>query len=266
MYKLGGVLLDNPSKGWYTQMGSEPYTGFSRDAVSLTIPGRDGVVGGLTLDRGPAILPLKMRMPASRLREFLALMDVSTKIATVDGLYEAVVEPLSASPSNLPTATPVVDVDCTWRVPSGVWRDVATTTGTPVPLTSGNITADVLPGLGAPVRDLSLRVKGPVNTVRIEDVRTNSWWSYPFAVSAGQSIIFTNGFAVLSNFADSNWDDYTTNVTDKIDYGGPRGRFELLPMFTGSDPANRKGQVRVKTTTPGSGAQFWYQGKGAYFV
>lgn len=264
MYKLNGVLLDNDSKGWYMQMGSEPWSGPSRDAVTLRIPGTDGVVTGLSLDRDAAMIPLKVRMPKTRLREFLALVDSATTLTTEDNLYSAYVEPISATPTNLPTLDYVVDVDCLFRVPSGVWRDAADASSTPVALSSGNLVIDVFTGLAAPVRDVTVRVKGPWSSLRVEDVKTGAWFSYNAAMPSGQSLMFTDGFAVTTNFADTNWDDYTANVTNLIDFGGPRGRFEIHPTF--SDPETRKGSLRILTTAPGAGAQAWVRGKGAYFV
>ncbi|HEU5223429.1 MAG TPA: hypothetical protein VFU07_07085 [Candidatus Lumbricidophila sp.] len=261
MFDLGGVALDNDAKGWHLQFGTEPYTAVVRRVTSLNVPGRDGVVPGLGLDREPVLLKLKVRMLAAKVREFLTLADQASKIALTGGTTEAACELVSAEPENLSTMVPSVDVSVVLRLPGGAWRDVATSTSAAFSILSDAVSTTVMSGLSAPVQDAIVRVKGQATGLVVTD-SSGAWFSYSPSIPTGSYLRFHSDTGEAFITGSDTWSG-GTDVSGVVDFGGPRGGFELTPNFT--DPATRSAGLTVSTSAR-SGATIEVRGKRAYLV
>ncbi|WP_102193214.1 hypothetical protein [Microbacterium aurantiacum] len=117
-------------------------------------------------------------------------------------------------------------------------------------------------GLSAPVADAVIRVQGAAGGIQIVD-SSGAWASLP-TVTAGQWVRFecATGRAFITTS-----DTWTggTDVSGLVDFGGPRGVFEITPVLTPGDPSTRFGQVTV-TTTSRSGASVAVRGRAAYLL
>lgn len=264
MYSVNGIPLDNVGKGWLLLEPTRPISEIVADVISLRIPNRDGVVR-LPSTFSPPPLQFVVETPRTELAALYALFTRPGAKLTVTGTAgrEVAFEYVSATYEGYGAADATVELTVIIRLPGAFWRDTAETTSSAVTLGAASVSVGVFSGLSAPVGDAMVRVEGPVTGLRVED-SGGSWWAYAPSVPTGTSIAFIDGFATLSTFAYSNWDDYSEDVSGIADFNGPRGRFEITPSF--SDPSSRQGSLTVKTTARGAGASIRVRGKGAYLV
>ena len=260
MYELNGVALDNAAKGWILQKGTRPYTGTSRAVESLRVPGRDGVVAGLSLDRDPVVVPIRVGMVPASVREFMALVDAAHTLSKASESVSTAVEVVSAEPE-YPYAEPWVEVALILRIPSGVWRSDTETTSSAVSIGSASVGVAVLSGLSVPVQDAIVRVKGSITGLRVTD-SSGSWFEYPPNIPSTSYLRFHSDTGEAYVTTSDTWTG-GTDVSGVIDFNGPRGRFEITPSFT--DPAVRVGGLTV-TSSARSGASVQVRGRAAYHV
>lgn len=266
MYSVNNVPLDNPGLGWKLRSTSKPMLEHSKDSTVLRTRGRHGNIP-LAADYGSPVIALVIETPQANLEALYTLLTAEQAWVSKTAVpgRTALVEMLSASLDGFGPADAIVDLKVMLRIPGAFWRDAAVVTSAAVAIGAATVAIGVFAGMSAPIGDATVRVKGPVTGLRVED-SGGSWWSYANPILAGTSVMFTNGRAVLSSFADSNWDDYSADMSGVTDFNGSRGRFEIAPAIIAGNPANRQGQLTIKTLTRGAGATVRVQGRGAYLV
>ncbi len=256
---IDGVSLDRPTLGWVHRSTSEPLPSYESDLRSVVREGRDGVVGGIASTTSPTLRRLVVQTPRANLESLVALF--RTGRVLTDGTREAAMEFKSMSPTGYGPADAVVDATFVIRLP-GAFMRAKTVTTTPTPIAGASVVASVFPGLSAPVADAILRFKGPATGIRITD-SSGAWLSLPnVAASTWLRFDMDTGFAFTTET-----DTWTggTNVSGLIDFGGPRGVFEITPSLTVLDPANRTGKLTVTTATR-TGAVLEVRGKSAHLL
>lgn len=125
-------------------------------------------------------------------------------------------------------------------------------------LAPGNVTTTFWNGMSAPVQDAQIRVKGPATGVRVTD-SGGSWLAMP-DTAAGQYTRFDMDSGRCYQTTTNVWSG-GTEVSGLVDFGGPRGVFELIDK--NSALSNRFASITVATTTT-SGGTLEVRGRAAY--
>jgi hypothetical protein len=263
MYSVSGIALSNSQYGWVFREPSMPLSELVRQAQSLRVPGRDGVVT-LPAAMDSPMLVLAVQTPREHLEDLYALFMQPAPVLslTVASGRQVAMEYISASLVGFGAAAAFVDVTFVMRLNGVFWRDTSETTTTPVALGAASVVASVFSGMSAPVRDAIVRVKGDVTGLKVTDAR-GSFFSYPAALPAGSYLRFHSDTGRAFTTTTDVWTG-GTEVTGLI-VNGPGPYFlELTPTFT--DPSVRTGSLTVTTDTRGLSAQIEVRGKGAYLV
>ncbi|MDQ1113928.1 hypothetical protein QE418_003376 [Microbacterium testaceum] len=270
MYSIDGIPLDNRALGWRFMRSSNPYAEMSQEIEEVRSPTQDGDAGGSAGRMVAPILPFTMVTPKVNLSALDSLFASASVLADGSG-RTAGVKFVSRSVEHWGEAEPKVRVTYTLRIPAAFWRGPEVT---PAATAISNATTVVrclgdsaLPGSGglnAPVGDAIIRVKGQATALRVADTG-GSWFTYDGPIAATEWLRFhaASGRAFLTT-ADT-WEG-GTEVSGRIDYGGPRGRFEITPMFP--SPLDRK--VREARLTVGTtirvGAALQVRARPAFMV
>lgn len=261
-YSINGIPLDNPAVGWEVVRGSIPVMGYENSAPTSESWGRDG----------------SHALPGTRTSASLQLLIKHTN-ATRSDLYNLMTEPeLTLRDSERPewfakarllTATPEkfyghkdwgVDL-FVLSVPRGTWR-AAVVTSILTPAAPAGATHTIFSGISAPVQDALVRLKGPIQNAQVLDSR-GSFVTFKGTIAAGQYGRFdmATGRAWLTTT--DTWSG-GTEISGEVDYGGPRGIFELTPkLVTPTDPSDRVASVILNQTTYGTGSGIQIRGSNA---
>lgn len=269
MYSVNGVPLHNSTYGWILRAPSKPLSELESESRSFRVAGLDGVVKGQAADVLPPAIAIVVNTPQQHLETLYALVRPGGKLSrTGVAGREVEFEHLTTSIKEYSSATERwADVTFMLRLTGAFWRTSTDQTTPQAVIDSAIVNHDIFSGVSAPMRDVTVRVKGPVSGLRVTDEGSGSWFTYSGSLGTGQAIMFTDGFAAITTFPDSNWDDYDTDGSGFVDFNGPRGVFELTPYMPDPlQPQTRVVRLRVTTTSRGTGARVWARGKAAYLV
>jgi hypothetical protein len=260
VYSVNGIALDNPSKGWSLLSASKLRTEAAWAVSSVPILGRDGVVAGIAPDAGPSSLVVVVDTPVSELPALHVLFSEGGAL-TYDGYSgrSLAFETLSMSVTEAADDNSYVQATYVLRAPGTWWRDAADSTSGSTTLGS-NTPHTVVSGLSAPVPDALVKVKGAVTGLQVTDTGSGSWFTYSQALTASEWLRFESDTGRAWKTTTDVWTG-GTEVTGDIDFGGPRGVFEIWPSW--SDPSTRIGQIYVSTATR-STASVQTRARGAY--
>lgn len=262
MFSINAVPLDNATYGWSLAAQSKPLSDVLRRVQGFTLPNRDGMEPVPGAYDSPSIA-LVVQTPRSALETLYAVFGASDLVLSqTDTPTRTVgVELLSAVVEGLTPVDAIVNVTFTLRLTGAFWRGPLVTSPV-VTVNAASVAATVLSGLSAPVGDVLVRVRGPITNAVVTD-SAGSYLSIPVALTASQYVRFNpkTGEAFLTTT------DVWTGGTDYsgvVDFGGPRGYFEITPAFDPT-PATRSGKVTI-TSTARTNAQFQTQGRTAHLV
>jgi hypothetical protein len=261
-YRLNGISLEDARFGWVVRSRSKPLADLSNVLSSLRRPGRHGAVSP-----APGVLDVPTTMlvietPRAHLRTLEALVRAGGVLDSTYEPGESVVEFVSCSPSGRGGADSIVDLSVVFRVPAASARGALVTT-TAAALSAASVAiGGLFPGLSLEVQDAIVRVKGAVLGLQVTD-SSGAWFTYAGPVYESQWLRFeaASGRAFLTTT-----DTWTggTEVSGAVDFGGPRGTFEIAPSWTTS-PAERAGALTVTTSGRG-GASVQVRGRAAYLI
>ncbi|MCC2033063.1 hypothetical protein [Microbacterium allomyrinae] len=265
MYSVAGVPLRNPTFGWRFRSPSKPISELVRERANVSAPGTDGTVAGLPATVSAVVLPLVVRTPKAHLQTLTALFSGEGALTvTADASRSVQFELLSWTHVGYGSADSILDVTFIIRLPQVYWRDAAESTSTAASLSTASVAVTGLfPGMSAPVQDAIVRVKGATTGLQVTDT-AGSWFTYAPALTGSQYLRFesTTGRAFVTT--SDTWVG-GTEVSGAVDFGGPRGVFEITPRLAPADPATRDGRLTVATATR-SGAQIQVRGTAAFLV
>lgn len=258
--RVNGVPLDYPTLGWIFRPRSVPYSNLEVDLGQLSVAGRDGTIGTLTTINAP-MYPLTVNTPPSGWESLLALLSGQNLVLTRDDhpTWEVKARFASLSVDEVFHHNEWIDATFILELTGAFWRDKAASTDT-VALTSVSAFLDLWTGMSAPVSDAMVRVKGSAAGIRVADAG-GSWVTLP-DVTASQYVRFEADTGKAFITTTDTWVG-GTDVSGQVDFGGPRGVFEVTPVLAALQPASRKGILTV-TTTSRSGAALSVRGKAAY--
>lgn len=231
----------------------------SRDRASLRAAGRDGVVAGLAATVDASVLTVVVETPTASLEALLALFGDSGVVR--EGTRSAVYETVATPAEDMDTYVPRSSVTASLRLPGAFWRDVSQSTSTNV-VDSASVDVSVFSGISAPVGDALIRVHGSASGIRVTD-SSGAWASLP-NVTAAQWVRFDSSSGRAFITSTDAWSG-GTDVSGQVDFGGPRGVFEITPSFSSGNPTLRSGQLTV-TTASRSGASIDIRGRSAYLL
>lgn len=268
MYSINGVALDNNSLGWSVQVGSQPFPDVRSTLAAVGVPGRDGVLTDPAATLDATVRTLVVRTPVSNMDALVSLVRVGGTITrTGEASRSAAFEFVSASPRTYWAAVPYADVTIALRVSGAFWRATSPSTFT-ASLATGTATLDVFTsdgGLSAPVQDVVVRVRGYLDSVLVTD-SGGSWFNYPEEVFAAPE--FFRFEAETGRAFVTSSDTWTggTEVSGQVDFGGPRGVFEVTPQIIGGNPNARRGRLTVEVLVPDANAQVEVRGYDARLI
>lgn len=263
MYSIGGVALDNPAAGWEINGRTKTLTAVSRDLVALRLAGRDGTPR-LPGSWDAPIWPLYMRVERRARAALQALITGGSQleqsgmsVGYSPGSIDVIEDHLHAGYSIISYAL---------RLDGVFWRNPEVTTAA-ASLAAASVTVKCLNadgGLSAPVSDAIVRVKGAVGSLQVTDAASGAWFTFP-SVAADRWLRFEadSGRAFLTST-----DTWTggAEVSGDVDFGGPRGNFEITPFFPNPlDPTVREGRLTVTTATRTS-ASIQVRARAAHLV
>lgn len=262
MYSINGVALHDLSgpRRWGFLAESEPLADLTLARQGLTRQGRHGVLAipGEVLE-APTIA-LAVWTPREHLETLLALLRAaSTVTLTQAPVRELAVECMSVKQESMGPSGRDVRVTATLRLPEVAWRGPVTISP-PVALTGPSVSVDVLSGISTEVQDAIVRVKGPVQGVRVTDAATGSWVAYP-ELSADQWLRVDGPRAWITT-ADT-WSG-GVEVSGLLTRNGPRRIFEVGPVLDAADPGVRTGRLVVSSVSRGAGAAVQVRARTAH--
>jgi len=261
-YLVNGVVLDDPSRGWRLLAATLPRSGLTMSTSQSTRPGRDGFKQ-LPSTRGGVVPQFEVLVPAADWEELLAVFTAPALVISRDDAPGRVAVgslKSSSSPKDYPRSGMVSAVFYV-EIPDGAWRGGEEVTALFVTGPAG-VTGSLFPGLSAPVQDAIVRFRGPLEDPQIVDP-SGAFIAVDGTIGDGEFLRFESdrGRAWLTDT-----DSWTggEEVSGLVDFGGPRGIFEITPQFT--DPAERTGQVTLTQASYNTGSGFQVRGRAAFLT
>jgi hypothetical protein len=263
MIRVNGTPLDNPTLGWIFRSGSVPYSGLEANIIDLRVAGRDGLVP-VPATLGAPVWPLKVNTPPSGWEPLLALFSAQELVLTRTDrpTIEARARLRGSSPDRVFPRNEWIDATFLVEITEAYWRDKATTTTPITPLTSASVELSVFAGGSAPVSDAMIRIQGATTGVRVTDA-SGAWVTLPDC-AAGQYVRFESKTGQCFRTTTDTWVG-GTEISGLVDFGGPRGNFEITPVLAAGDPTSRVGKLTVTSATRAS-SSVAVRGKAAYIL
>lgn len=262
MYSVNGVPLDNTATGWVFRPSSEPYSAMEAEIVSVRTSGMDGSKNGMSTYGAPT-LKLTVNTPVSYLETLNALFRsqdlVLRKVG--DSTRYATITLLTSEVSRVYTGGRFIDMSYYVQIDGAYWRgSLVTSSAFAIGTASFNI-GPLFIGMSAPIQDALVRVRGGVTGLTVRDT-AGSWFTFN-SILAGNYVRFdaTTGRAWATST--DTWEG-GTEVSGRVDFGGPRDVFEITPTWDSGNPIYRYGQLTVETATRSGAPQIQVRGRGAY--
>lgn len=265
MFTINGVALDNAALGWDLMAPSLPLSALQHRVTGGERAGRDGVNDSPST-RGPVSYKFVVRTPKANWSTLLALF--STPRLAIRELSDpsrvAYGELLSSTPEQHFPQADIYSHAFIVRIHAGAWRSDEVTSALAAAAPAG-VTLPVFAGMSAPVQDAIVRFRGPLEKPQITDT-SGAFVVLDGTIPAGQYVRFDlrTGRAWLA--ATDTWQG-GSEISGLVDFGGPRGVFEITPMFpTPSDPTSREGRLTLTQQSYSAGAGFQVRGAAAHLI
>lgn len=263
MIRVNGTPLDNPALGWIFRAGSVPYSSLEASITELRVAGRDGFVPAPATLNAP-VLPLVVNTPPSGWGALLALFSSRELVLTRDDRtsIEARGRLRGSTPDKVYPRNEWIDATFLVEITEGYWRDKTTSNSQITALSSASVSMDVFVGGSAPVPDAMIRVQGAATGVRITDA-SGAWIAMPDC-EAGEYVRFESKTGMCFRTATDVWAG-GTNISGLVDFGGPRGNFEITPVLAAGNPNDRRGHLTITSATRAN-ANVVVRGKAAHVL
>lgn len=264
-FLINGTPLDNPDLGWTVQKGTIPVTAVQLESTSSSQAGRDGIVPGPST-RKPGTMRFVVASSTATRGDLLALVAAPQLVITDSAL------PGRTATGKLLSSSPVTYLGYDdWgedlfvvEIHEGCWRGELATSAM-IPAAPGGAVASVFPGLSAPVQDAIIRLRGPLTNPQLLDAG-GAFLAVDGTLEVGQYLRFDSSSGRAWTTTEDAWLG-GDEVSGLVDYGGPRGVFEITPSFTSpADPRARSGRLTLTSDAYAAGAGFQVRGRGAYLL
>lgn len=266
MYTLDGLPLDDPGKRWYLHDTTGLRILPGRTASGAVLPGRDGVLPSLgsRFEPGALSIVLSVRRPThdqmmGGLELLYGVLGQRHRLLPLVHDYgngqkrEAMVEVLSdVTPGRLTQELSRLPV--LFRVPSGFWRDLATTDSTlPVTGTAATSALSGLAGSTGPVGDALVRFTGPFTTATVTDPLSGDSLTVNGPIAAGEFVVVDTANWVARKHTSASWSltagsNWITNVVSN------RGQGPMLTLNPDFSTGIGRVQLIVSGVSPGAAA------------
>lgn len=262
-YTVNGVSLNDKTRGWKLLRGSIPASSLEYAAASLDIPGRDGSTTYPAVRR-PVSFTFTVRSKLQTREGLLSLFSApQITIApeeTPKKHYRATGYLLSSTVDEYHEALGFAIDTFIVEIPGGCWRNSSQTTSNKVTSSSAGATLTFLDGISAPVQDGVVRLEGPLTDPIVHD-SSGSFVSVDGSIPAGSFVRFHMNPARAYLTETDAWSG-GVEVTAELDFGGPRGVFEITPIV--SNPTSRNAVLTLTQESRGSGSGFAVRARNAY--
>lgn len=262
---VNGVALDDDSKGWVLQSGTQPLLSLRMEHTVSRRPGRDGVVfaGGV---HGAGEMRFVVRCARESRDALFALFRAPTLTVTSTehpGLTAVGV----LRGSSMENHYDFLDFDeelFVVEVADGAWRGTVSTSAL-VPASALGAELTVWPGLSAPVQDALVRLKGPLQNPQVTDV-SGAFFALSGSLTGSEYLRFDSDTGRAWVTTSDTWSG-GSEVSGQVDYGGPRDVFEITPfMASPSAPGVRVGKLTLTQQSFNSGSGFQVRGRSAHLM
>ncbi len=264
MYAVNGIALDNPTFGWVLRAPTRPLAEVTRRRRSVDVSGTDGVIPGMGSTAEPVTLVFVVQTPREHLETLNALFGDAGTLTQVGLANRAVAyEVLSSAPGEgWGAGDEYVDMRFVIRLPAVFWRATTTVTSPATALAASTSVTGLFVGISAPVQDAIVRVKGACTGVQVTDT-SGAWVKFPdlTATQYARFHMATNECFITSS---NTWSG-GTDVSGLVDFGGPRGGFELTPRRDPANPSSRDARLTVSAVTY-TGAAIEVRGRSAHQI
>lgn len=250
MYSLNGRALHEGHQGWrILRNGTQTQGGISNTLTKVNAPLRPGYVPG-PYTFTEQLIVLVVRTPRERLEELLALCgEAHTLTRTADPTKMARIQVASASPSGDSPFDKAFDVTISIVAYDGVWVDTDFSVSGPTTIASSSQTVTMFAGIGAPIQDMLVFLRGSFGGFTLRDSH-GSWLKsvLPWSGTSTTGLLFdgSTGQAFLANESDPFTP--TADRTQYVDVSG-NGGFRLTPELVSGNPADRRVSLLLTTTT-----------------
>lgn len=248
MYSLNGVSLNEGHTGWrILRPGTNTQGGINNALVQSRVPNRPGYKPG-PHTFSEAMVALTVRTPRARLEELLNLVDAATILTrTADPTKQAYIEVANASVNGDEPLDGAFDVTITLVIFDGVWRDTDPVIFGAASVTSPVQNFELLVGIGAPVFDADIFLRGVFGEFTLRDaggshLKTVRAW--PGSSSTGILWIGSTQQAFLA--AEANPWVPVSDASQYVDQSG-NGGFRITPRLVSGNPANRRAELELTT-------------------
>ena len=262
-YKINGVTLTDPARGWKLLRGSTPASALEYATNSMDISGWDGTFTFPTT-RKSVSFTFTIKSSLSTRTALLTLMGSPTlEVTQDDPLRDNQVAEgrlISSSVDQYHEALGYAVDSFVIEIPSGAWRSKTVSTTTKLVAASPLATVNLLSGISAPVQDAIVRIQGPITNPQVQD-SGGSFFVITGTIPDGSYIRFES----VSGRAWINTTDTWvggTELTGEVDFGGPRGTFEITPNYT--DPNTRVGKLTLTQTARGANSGMVVKARNSY--
>lgn len=250
-YSINGISLNDRTRGWSNlRSGTNTQGGITNALNKVPRPGRPGYNPG-PKTFSEQIVVFVVRCSRASLESLLNLCAAATILTqTDDPTKELRVELASAIPNGDEPMDRSFDVTVTLSAYDGVWRDVANTDIGPVTIASPTQALTMLTGIGAPVSDMSIFIRGIFGQFTLTDsggsfLKTTRAWTAGTATN-GLLYVGLTGQAFLAN--ESSPFVPVSDASQYIDTSG-NGGFQLTPQLVSGNPTNRQVGLSLVTLT-----------------
>lgn len=262
-YKINGVNLNDPARGWKLVRGSIPASALEYATNSMDIAGRDGTFVFPTT-RKSVSFTFTIKSSLDTRSDLLALMGSPVLTISPDKAerlnYRAAGRLLSSSVDEYHEALGWALDSFVVEVPEGCWRDATEVTTPKVAAATPTAQVLVLSDISAPVQDAMVRIQGPIENPEVQD-SGGSFFTITGTVPEDNYLRFESASGRAWLTTTDTWVG-GEELTGEVDFGGPRGIFEITPNFT--NPAARTAKLTLLQSSASAGAGISIRAKNAY--
>lgn len=267
MYSVNGIPLDNSDFGWRMLRRSNPLNGVQKELVSVSVPGRNGVLQGIPAFKAAPTITLVIRARGEKLQALYALFEKNGGLGrfelTDDSTRYAIFELASIEAQGINAFDELVDVSVTLRFPTADWRSSDVVTMGPFSPATPVAEYNVFTATTSDITDADIFIAGNFGNFELLDGGSGSWLktvkTWPHEAGTGLLYVSATGQAFRANTA-TPWNP-TSDMSDYVDVSGGGG-FRLTPTW--EDDPEESGVDLTLTTTNQSGVTFTVRAREAY--
>jgi hypothetical protein len=262
-FLVNGIALDQPTLKWVVSEKSKVMPAVARRLVSLTRPGRSGVVR-VPADWDVGTFTLVVNSPRANVESLAALLAAPDAILTDSNRsgVQALLDLVNLDYPRLAPSDRVVAVTAVYRLTETFWRATSDTTAASVSLSGGSGSIVPWAGQSAPVEDALILVHGPATVVTVTDHTTGFGFQWTGSLDSTHSLVYDMDAQEARVTSGSSFTGGTDSTSGLAMIGD---RMRLYPILD-SGTLVPAGKVDVVLTGAGGASAVQVKGRAAYAV